>query len=91
MTLALGALVLMLSLSGGALLSRWYVTPPTGTRRAPRVLEEPVTLAELFRPTGVYDDAWCPAEQTEHLHEFGADGTRTCCACGCTTPTAVPR
>jgi hypothetical protein len=66
---ALGALILLLSLAAGALLSRWYVTP----------------AAEVI------DLAWCPAERTEHLHRFHADDTRTCCACGNTVPTAVPR
>ncbi|GGV69019.1 hypothetical protein GCM10010294_25360 [Streptomyces griseoloalbus] len=70
MTIALGALALLLSLSGLALLSRWYVTR---------------------RTVGVYDIGWCPDEQTEHLHRYDANGTRTCCACQCTTPTAVPR
>ncbi|MFF9205111.1 hypothetical protein ACF1AE_25485 [Streptomyces sp. NPDC014986] len=91
MTLAYGALALTLAITTGALLSRWLVTPPSGTRRAPRVLEEPVTLADLLGPRGVYDLGWCPAEQTEHLHRYDADGTRTCCACQRTTPTAVPR
>lgn len=36
MTIAIGALVLILSLAGGALLSRWYVTP-TAKRLAPEV------------------------------------------------------
>lgn len=66
---ALGALIVLLSFSVGALLSRWYFTP----------------AAE------VVDLAWCPAEQEEHLHWFNTDATRTCCACGRTTPTAVPR
>ncbi|CAL9501915.1 hypothetical protein [Streptomyces sp. enrichment culture] len=73
MTLAYGALALILALSAGALLSRWLVTP--AGRRAP----------------GAYDIGWCPAERQEHLHRYNTDGTRTCCACGCTTPTAVPR
>jgi hypothetical protein len=70
-TIAVGALVLLLSLSGLALLSRLYVTR---------------------RTVAVYDIGWCPAEKADHLHhfDFGA-ATRTCCACGRTTPTAVPR
>jgi hypothetical protein len=85
-TLAVGALTLLLSLVLGALLSRWYFAP---VRR--HVAEEPLTLAELFRPTGADDMAYCPAEQTNRLHAFNGDGTRTCWTCRRTTPTAVPR
>lgn len=69
MTLAYGALALVLAISAAALLSRWYVTR---------------------RTVGVYDLGWCPAEQQDRLHRYDA-GTRTCCACRCETPTAVPR
>lgn len=87
--IALGALVLLLSLSAGALLSRLIAT---GTHRAPRVLEERVTFEDLVRPTvhGVNDLAWCPAEETETLHAFDGD-SRTCWTCRTTTLTAVPR
>lgn len=88
--IAFGALVLMLSLAAGALLSRWYFAP-TGSHRAPRVVEEQVTIAELFRPREINDTAWCPAEERETLHAFPGDGTRTCWTCRWTTPTAVPR
>ncbi|PNG19737.1 hypothetical protein [Streptomyces cahuitamycinicus] len=66
------------------------IVAPAGAHRAPRVVEEPVTLAELMRPTEVDDWAWCPAEKQERLHAFGGR-TRTCWTCRCETPTAVPR
>jgi hypothetical protein len=83
--IALGALVVVLAISAGALLSRSYVVRP-------RVLEETVTLEDLMRPTvhGVNDLAYCPAEHRDTLHAF-ADGTRTCWTCRTETPTAVPR
>lgn len=80
MTLAYGALVIILALSGGALLSRWYVTPV-----APR----PTRL--LMRPGKATDIGWCPAEEQERLHEYHADGSRTCWTCGTTSPAGVPR
>ncbi|MFJ9657582.1 hypothetical protein ACIRPR_06390 [Streptomyces griseoflavus] len=91
MTLAYGALVLLPALSAGALFSRWYVAP-TGAHRAPRALEDTVTLEDLLRPTthGVNDLAYCPAEKRETLHAFGT-GTRTCWTCRTETDTAVPR
>lgn len=70
MTLAYGALALVLAISAGALLSRHLAAP---------------------RTTGVYDIGWCPAERAVHLHRYHPDDTRTCCACGTTTPAAVPR
>ena len=80
--IALGALVLLLALAAGALLSRWYFTPAA---------EETATLAELMRPGEVTDIGWCPAEQTERLHGFHADGSRTCWTCRWTSPAGVPR
>jgi hypothetical protein len=70
-TIALGALVLLLSLAAGALLSRWYFAP-TGTHRA----------ATLMRPQSaeVNDLAYCPAEQRDTLHAFHPDG-RQCWTC----------
>jgi len=89
--IASGALAVLLSLAGLALLSRWYVAP-AASDRAPRALEETVTLEDLLRPTayGVNDLAYCPAEHRETLHAFD-DGTRTCWTCRTETPTAVPR
>lgn len=87
--IALGALVLLLSLALGALLSRWYFAP-TGSNRAPRTLEEWTTLHELMRPTGVDDLGYCPAEERVTLHAYHRD-TRVCWTCRCETPTAVPR
>ncbi|MFF7313377.1 hypothetical protein [Streptomyces sp. NPDC008137] len=91
-SIALGALVILLSLGAGALFSRWYFAP-TGSHRAPRVVEEQVPFADLLRPTaaGVNDFAFCPAEEQDRLHRFNGDGTRTCWTCRCETPTAVPR
>ena len=80
MTLAYGALVIVLALSGGALLSRWYVTPV-----APR----PTRL--LMRPGKATDIGWCPAEEQERLHEYHEDGSRTCWTCRTTSPAGVPR
>jgi len=89
--IASGALALVLAISLGALLSRWYFAPSAGPRAA-RVLEETVTLEDLMRPTvhGVNDLAYCPAEHRDTLHAF-ADGTRVCWTCRTETPTAVPR
>lgn len=64
---------------------------PSGRRRAPRVIEQPVTLAELMRPSEVDDLAWCAAEQQMRLHRFNGTGTRTCWTCRSETPTAVSR
>ncbi|MGY0067685.1 hypothetical protein ACWZEH_12835 [Streptomyces sp. QTS137] len=66
------------------------IIAPAGKHR-PRVAEEPVTLAELMRPTEVDDWGYCPAEDRVTLHAFNADRTRTCWTCRTVTPTAVPR
>lgn len=72
MTLAYIALALVLSITLGALLSRWYVAPIAP--RSPRL---------MLRTGGteVTDLGWCPAEEQERLHEFHADGSRTCWTC----------
>ncbi|MEU2062871.1 hypothetical protein [Streptomyces sp. NPDC013455] len=76
--IALGALVLVLSLAAGALLSRAYFAP---------VAEESTRLAELMRPqeVPVNDVCWCPAEQRETLHAYHPDG-RECWTCRTFTP-----
>lgn len=76
--IALGALVLILSLTAGALLSRAYFAP-VAAHRAPRGLTRP-QAAEVNGP------GYCPAEQQTTLHAFHADGSRTCWTCrNCTT------
>ncbi|NEE12023.1 hypothetical protein G3M58_36900 [Streptomyces sp. SID7499] len=57
------------------------IVRPSGRRRAPRLVEETVTLAELMRPNEVNDIAWCSAEQQERLHAFHPDNSRTCWTC----------
>ncbi|MFF8953853.1 hypothetical protein ACF09I_34405 [Streptomyces sp. NPDC014940] len=74
--IALGALVLILALAAGALLSRWYFTPAA---------EPTATLAELMRPGTANDIGWCPAEQAERLHSYDAAG-RCCWTCRTFTP-----
>lgn len=86
MTIALGALALVLSLTLAALLSRWAVAP-TGPRRGARPAEDTVQLAELLRPqTTANDVGWCPAEQDERLHAYDASGGRRCWTCRTYTP-----
>lgn len=75
-----GALALLAALIVGALLSRHMVTPV-----APR----PTRL--LMRPGKATDVGWCPAEKQERLHEYHADGSRTCWTCRTTSPAGVPR
>ncbi|MFJ8144651.1 hypothetical protein ACIQ6R_06200 [Streptomyces sp. NPDC096048] len=87
MTLAYIALALVLSISVGALLSRWLAVPAS----APRALEETTPLRELLRPTEIDDLGYCPAEERVTLHRFNGTGTRTCWTCRCETPTAVAR
>ncbi|MCI4143023.1 hypothetical protein [Streptomyces sp. MMS20-AI2-20] len=89
MTLAYSALALVRAILAASL---WARRTPAGADRAPRVLEETVTLEDLLRPTahGVNDMAFCPAERRDTLHAFG-DNTRTCWTCRTETPTAVPR
>lgn len=88
MILGYSALALVLAILAVALLTR---RSSATVDRAPRVLEETVTLAELLRPTEVDDEAWCPAEETVRLHAFTGTGTRVCWTCWTETPTAVPR
>lgn len=90
MTLAYSALALVLAILAVTLLAR---RTPATEDRAPRDLEETVTLEDLMRPTlyGVNDRAYCPAEDRETLHSFEHPGSRTCSKCGTETPTAVPR
>ncbi|MEV5659830.1 hypothetical protein [Streptomyces flaveolus] len=75
MTIALGALVLMLALAAGALLSRKFFVP--------HILEQETDLAGLLRPQAVEvnDHAWCPAEERLTLHGFHRDNSRTCWTC----------
>jgi hypothetical protein len=56
---------------------------PTGRRRAHRVVEETVPLADLLRPVEamVNDTAYCPAEKRDRLHAFLATGGRVCWTC----------
>lgn len=88
--LALGALCLVLSVTVGALYSRWHFAA-TGAHRAVPAAEETVPIAELFRPQDVNDVAWCRAEERHTLHAFNGDGTRTCWTCRCTSLTGAPR
>ncbi|MEU7381518.1 hypothetical protein AB0A91_16250 [Streptomyces sp. NPDC042207] len=85
-TIALGALILLLSLASAALLSRWYVVL-SGAHRAAPVAEETVPLAALLRPQEVpaNDVGWCPAEQAERLHAYYSDGWQ-CWTCRTFTP-----
>lgn len=73
--IALGALVILLSLALGALFSRWYFAPAAAHRA-------------LLRPQAaeVNDIGWCPAEQQERLHAFHPDNSRTCWTCRTHTP-----
>lgn len=74
-TLAIGALALILSLAAGALLSRWYVTP---TGRRPGTIQPADALAT--------DLAHCPAEERVRLHAFLTTGGRVCWTCRTYTP-----
>ncbi|MFE7232526.1 hypothetical protein ACFVAF_18070 [Streptomyces sp. NPDC057596] len=80
-TIALGALVLLLSLASAALLSRWYVAL-NGAHRAAPAAEETTPLATLLRPQEVpaNDIGWCPVERQDRLHAYYSDG-RQCWTC----------
>ncbi|MFJ2733715.1 hypothetical protein [Streptomyces sp. NPDC087317] len=84
--IALGALVLLLSLAAAALLLRWYFVP-SGAHRAAPAAEETVPLAALLRPQEVPANGigWCPAEEAERLHAYYPDG-RQCWTCRTFTP-----
>lgn len=73
--IALGALLLVLAISAGALLSR-HLHPAVS-----------VPPASLKRPqgAGVTDLGWCPAQQAETLHAYYPDG-RQCWECRGFTP-----
>ncbi|MEV4335721.1 hypothetical protein [Streptomyces sp. NPDC049590] len=81
-TTAVGALVLVLSLGIGALLSRAYFAP-VGAHRAQRGLSWPQALE-------VNDLGYCPAEGRTTLHAFHADGSRTCWTCRTITTDTTP-
>ncbi|GGS81744.1 hypothetical protein [Streptomyces griseoviridis] len=72
MTLAYGALALaiVLAVTVGALLSRWYVTPTAKRLAVPQV----------------NDWGWCPEERTYRLHRYDRDDSRTCWTCETRTP-----
>ncbi|MFE0329035.1 hypothetical protein ACFW08_20080 [Streptomyces sp. NPDC058960] len=89
--IALGALVLLLSLAAGAPLSRWYFAPTGSHRTAP--VDNVVPLEAFMRPQAAEtnDVGWCPAEQAERLHAYHPDKSRTCWTCRTVTPAGVPR
>lgn len=64
--IALGALVIMLALSAGTLLARWYLRP-TGTHRAPRHAAH-----GAIAPTAFVHCLHCGVETAATLHPGGS-------------------
>ena len=85
MQTAVGALALLLSLSGGALFSRWYVTP-SGAHRAPRTRPAAVLADEAGEST---EWEWCPTERTRVRHTLRESGALECDVCGRVTTGAM--